>query len=146
MKQMIQRIREEKSGFTLAELLIVVAIVAVLVAIAIPVFSAQLAKANAGTDEANIRSGYAQAQSFILTKMDNDKTKIASGDVYYLTTDAGLSKTGTKYETKGTSTDVDNVPGYLPAWTAQQNVKYTFTVSADTGEVTVAVEAVDKTK
>lgn len=59
MKQMIQRMREEKGGFTLAELLIVVAIVAVLVAIAIPVFSAQMAKANAAVDEANIRSGYA---------------------------------------------------------------------------------------
>ncbi len=45
MKQMIQRMREEKGGFTLAELLIVVAIVAVLVAIAIPVFTSQLAKA-----------------------------------------------------------------------------------------------------
>ena len=42
MKQMIQRMREEKGGFTLAELLIVVAIVAVLVAIAIPVFTGQL--------------------------------------------------------------------------------------------------------
>lgn len=42
---MIQRMREEKGGFTLAELLIVVAIVAVLVAIAIPVFTGQLAEA-----------------------------------------------------------------------------------------------------
>lgn len=61
MKQMIQRMREEKGGFTLAELLIVVAIVGVLVAIAIPVFTAQLDKANAATDEANARSGYASA-------------------------------------------------------------------------------------
>ncbi len=42
MKQMIQRMREEKGGFTLAELLIVVAIVAVLVAIAIPVFTSSI--------------------------------------------------------------------------------------------------------
>ena len=47
MKQMIQRMREEKGGFTLAELLIVVAIVAVLVAIAIPVLTSSLDKANA---------------------------------------------------------------------------------------------------
>lgn len=144
MNQMIQRIREEKKGFTLAELLIVVAIVAVLVAIAIPVFSAQMAKANAATDEANIRSGYAQAQSFILTKTDNDKAAITDGAVYYLTTDAGLSKTGTKYETKGASSDVDNAPSYLPTWSAQQNLKYTFSVDATDGTVSVVVEAVAK--
>lgn len=39
MKEMIKRIREERGGFTLAELLIVVAIVLVLVAIAVPVFT-----------------------------------------------------------------------------------------------------------
>ena len=36
---MIKRIREEKGGFTLAELLIVVAIILVLVAVAVPVFT-----------------------------------------------------------------------------------------------------------
>ena len=59
MKEMIKKMREEKDGFTIAELLIVVAIVAVLVAIAIPVFTSQLAKAQAGTDQANCRSYYA---------------------------------------------------------------------------------------
>ncbi len=48
-----------KKGFTLAELLIVVAIIAVLVAIAIPVFTAQLEKSREATDVANIRSAYA---------------------------------------------------------------------------------------
>ena len=42
MKEMVKRVREEKDGFTIAELLIVVAIVAVLVAIAIPVFTSSL--------------------------------------------------------------------------------------------------------
>ena len=49
-----------KKGFTLAELLIVVAIIAVLVAISIPIFSAQLEKAKEATDMANIRSAYAE--------------------------------------------------------------------------------------
>ncbi len=48
-------------GFTLAELLIVVAIVAVLVAISIPVFSGALTKAQEATDEANVRAAYADA-------------------------------------------------------------------------------------
>ena len=52
---------KDKKGFTLAELLIVVAIIAVLVAIAIPVFTGQLEKAREATDAANIRTAYAVA-------------------------------------------------------------------------------------
>ena len=49
-------------GFTLMEMLIVVAIIAVLVAVAIPTFSSQLHKARVATDWANVRSYYAQLQ------------------------------------------------------------------------------------
>ena len=51
--------KKNNKGFTLAELLIVVAIIAVLVAIAIPVFTTQLEKAREATDIANVRSAYA---------------------------------------------------------------------------------------
>ena len=52
-------IRQKKnSGFTLAELLIVVAVVGILVAISIPVFTSQLHKSKVATDEANLRSYY----------------------------------------------------------------------------------------
>lgn len=54
-------------GFTLMEMLIVVAIIAVLVAIAIPVFTNQLEKAREATDEANIRSAYAEVMACALT-------------------------------------------------------------------------------
>ena len=50
-------------GFTLAELLIVVAIIGVLVAISIPIFSGQLEKAREATDAANIRSQYAEVMA-----------------------------------------------------------------------------------
>ena len=63
---MKKRFSEEK-GFTLAELLIVVAIIAVLVAIAIPVFTTQLERAREATDIANIRSSYAEAMTEFIT-------------------------------------------------------------------------------
>jgi len=49
-----------KKGFTLAELLIVVAIIAVLVAIMIPVFGQSRARAILAKDVANLRSAYAE--------------------------------------------------------------------------------------
>lgn len=63
-----------KKGFTLAELLIVVAIIAVLVAISIPIFSAQLHKARRATDEANARSLYANLQADYLSESGGTTT------------------------------------------------------------------------
>lgn len=56
-----------KKGFTLMEMLIVVAIIVVLVAIAIPTFSGALTKAKEATDVANVRAAYAEWQVSILT-------------------------------------------------------------------------------
>ena len=56
-----------KKGFTLAELLIVVAIIAVLVVIGIPVFTSQLEKSREATDAANIRAQYAQVMAEAIT-------------------------------------------------------------------------------
>lgn len=67
-----------KKGFTLAELLIVVAIIAVLVAISIPIFSAQLEKAKEATDMANIRSAYAEV---VAAYLGDSKEHLASVDL-----------------------------------------------------------------
>ena len=63
---MLKKMKNRK-GFTLAELLIVVAIIAVLVAIAIPVFTSQLVKAREAADEANVRSYYAECVVDVLS-------------------------------------------------------------------------------
>lgn len=59
--------RNDQRGFTLMEMLIVVAIIAILIAVAIPTFSSQLEKAREATDQANFRSAYAVAQTCLLT-------------------------------------------------------------------------------
>ena len=71
---MFKKARENKKGFTLAELLIVVAIIAVLVAISIPIFTNQLEKSREATDEANIRSMYAECSAAVLTEDTSAKT------------------------------------------------------------------------
>ena len=59
--------QKNKKGFTLAELLIVVAIIAVLVAISIPIFTSQLEKSREAVDAANIRAAYAEVASSAIT-------------------------------------------------------------------------------
>lgn len=88
-----------KKGFTLAELLIVVAIIAVLVAIAIPVFTTQLEKSRDAVDMANVRAAYAEAASAYLTDQDSStdvtyayKIDGKSTDAKWAQTDAATAK------------------------------------------------------
>ena len=56
-----------QKGFSLSEFLIVVAIIAVLVAISIPIFNSQLEKSREAVDAANIRAVYAEMMTDQLT-------------------------------------------------------------------------------
>ena len=67
---MINKKYRNDKGFTLAELLIVVAIIAVLVAVSIPIFTAQLEKAREETDAANWRAAKA---AFVYAMLIDDK-------------------------------------------------------------------------
>ena len=62
------------------EMLIVVAIIAVLIAIAIPIFSSQLENSREATDVANLRNVYATASAVLLTS-DGSKNGISAGPV-----------------------------------------------------------------
>lgn len=57
-----------KKGFTLAELMVVVAIIGVLVAVSVPIFNSQLEKSREATDLANVRSAYAQVMTEAIGK------------------------------------------------------------------------------
>ena len=68
--------KRKKRGFTLMEMLIVVAIIAILVAIMIPVMSNSLHKAKVAADEANLRDYYAVLQADYLLTGEYDKEHV----------------------------------------------------------------------
>lgn len=108
---MFKKAKENKKGFTLAELLIVVAIIAVLVAISIPIFNSQLEKSRDAVTISNVRAAYAQSQTAVLTYTSD----VSSGEVQITATKTGNNITGytvklTNVATKGMKND-DNYSG-----------------------------------
>lgn len=63
----LQKKLKKQGGFTLVEMLIVVAIIAILIAVSIPMVSGALDRAKEATDAANVRAAKAQAS---ITKLD----------------------------------------------------------------------------
>ena len=116
-----------KKGFTLMEMLIVVAIIAILVAIAIPTFTGALDRAKASADAANIRAGYATLQANAML----DPTTYTDGS-YILQKDGTVSKTtANDYTCQADSTKLGttvNIGGVATvAWTKDTTVTYTLT-------------------
>ena len=79
MKTLKKR-KSGKKGFTLMEMLIVVAIIGILIAIALPTFNNALTKARISADEANLRSYYAEVLTdyMLNAKKDTKITSVAS--------------------------------------------------------------------
>ena len=121
--------KNNRKGFTLAELLIVVAIIAVLVAIAIPVFSGALDKANAAVDNANVRSAYAQATTAQLLQGP-------SGDATYDSTTKTATCSAGVMLAKWDKTKIANITIADPGWAAGDTVAV---VVAENGSASLTI-------
>ena len=97
-----------KKGFTLIEMLVVIAIIAILVAIIIPVVQSSTTKAAAATDAANLRSYKAEITTHYLSK-DGKVTVDASGTVSGLAAPAMKEFTGVPANATVNATIVDDV-------------------------------------
>lgn len=136
-----------KKGFTLAELLIVVAIIGVLTAIAIPVFTSQLERSREATDISNIRSYYAEVTTGLLTgdlKTTGNAITVGKDITATMKNDLPVAKDGTfdvelspvnfsqkvaDWQTKGY--DIAGVTS-MTAWASTYSkVTFTFTLAAD---------------
>lgn len=121
--------KNNKKGFTLAELLIVVAIIGVLVAISIPVFTTQLEKSKEATDAANLRVAYATAAAAVLETEDG----VSAGPVEMTQGTAGFASS-VKDTKIGGAVALSTLTG------AKTGVSYYVNVSP-TGVVTITAEA-----
>mgnify|MGYP004717467401 CR=1 FL=1 len=127
---------KNKKGFTLMEMLIVVAIIAILIAIAIPTFASSLNKARVATDEANIRSGYASVMAQVLTDDKLDVEGNGTGKVtFWLNKDGSVLKADaadatTAYTCMGKPDDAKEIGGQsVNAWKKGDKVKYEYNYS-----------------
>ena len=130
MFKRLMKMKEDKKGFTLAELLIVVAIIGVLVAISVPIFTAQLKKATVATNQANARSAKAAAVTAYLEEGTHSADLIISYNV----------ATGASALTVAAGSAIDiNIPSWNASTTGAADATHKFwyvTVGKASGEVT----------
>ena len=127
--------RNNTNGFTLAELLIVVAIIAVLAVIAIPVFGSRLENAREETDIANMRSAKAAAVAQYLANEDLDGEVLTSSGttIYFDAISGALVKNAPSGYVRGTETD-----GGCEEFSMVINPTESLTQSKYTGQTNVA--------
>ena len=122
--------RKQNKGFTLAELLIVIAIIAVLVAISIPIYTSQLRKARVSVNQANARAGEAAAYAAYLEDPSYDLIAydIRSGKVAKSKTTNGENtivkelKIGDKRKMGSYKADYNKIPNDISSWTVSTHL------------------------
>lgn len=127
-----------KKGFTLAELLIVVAIIAVLVAISIPIFTSQLKKARLATNQANARAAHAAVVAELLDeqktagKADYTVSTAKVGKIEETTTKLAIDTDPSNWKVDDTGVTADLDDKEVTVWTVSIQADGTVTYEATT--------------
>jgi len=131
-----------------AELLEKVAIIGVLVAISIPIFTSQLEKSREAVDEANLRSLYAEASAALLTDDTTATSDVSGGKLTVTTTNSVTTATmilNLTQQTDGlqngtTEVNIGGVKVPSATWVAGKAVQVVLKNNGDAA----AVSSVDK--
>ena len=130
--------KHNRKGFTLMEMLIVVAINAILIAVAIPSFSSALTNAKLATDEANFRALKGLIVTAYLTEKLEEGTlalpESGTPKSYYLSSDGSSVQTTAGMASKSVSGSI----GY--ECTVTGNV-YTFTTDVAVPDIDASVHS-----
>lgn len=106
LKEKLNAKLSKNGGFTLVEMLIVVAIIAILIAVSIPMVSSSLEKARHAVDQANERDAISLASIQYLT----EEMKSGEANAKYYTVDA-TSHQGSLVDTKNEAVAISQCKG-----------------------------------
>lgn len=129
----LKKRKSGKKGFTLMEMLIVVAIIGILVAIMIPTFSNALTKARISADVANLRSYYSDTMTKYMLGADSSSKTLST----YVT---GVTLNGSGEATEQTTVTIDGVTYTLQAG------KYDIAVDDTEGKLTITYNPTNSSK
>ncbi|MBB6632132.1 prepilin-type N-terminal cleavage/methylation domain-containing protein [Clostridium algidicarnis] len=139
MRELITKERKKKKGFTLIELIIVLAIIAIIAAIAIPNFTKVRADSKVKADTQSAET----IRRITLTLLADDELKPGDSILLTLGDDKKMTATKTAATSSGTATDADLKEYFKEVKAPQQDLadeKKNYVVTVDkAGNVKVVV-------